>query len=335
MAEVVNGLNISEISGYVDQNSFDILGRAILGSSLSEAVTLRPGLQGNRVAVPLFSDDFSVSDQTCGWAGGTGSIIEQVFMDIYHGQIQRDYCPQVLSDTFLADSLKSGSGINGANTQLPQEELFADYFVKQMSKYTEQYLIGGQVSGAGLTYSGIQKQLVDAESGAYAPVIGQYDGFVWDARTAAELEAQGLTATHVNALTGAMAMFADQPFENALKSDQILVVNPADYKSLVSSLIKSNLYHYNPGNDVMAGVVIPGTGIKVVPTVGISEETDHKNFRFLTTSSNIIMGTNLTTDADNVSVWYSRDYNQVKLAASFSIGVLVVEPNLCLTENAN
>lgn len=310
-------LNISALSGYIQENKFDLLGRSILSTKLAENVTLKPGLQGDKVRISLMSDDFNAQESSCGW-GATGSTtLSKVDMELYHAEVERAYCPDDLRDTWLAEKLRPGA--QGGNESLPDEQIFAEYFVKNLNKWNETYLI----KGAG-SYNGIQAQLVAAESGSYSPVIGAGDAKKWVAGTAGTNE--------INAFDGAMSIFADMPFELALRDDVILVLNPNDYKALVAAMVSKNLFHYTGS---VEEVIIPGTKIKAVPTSGITQETDGQNFRFLTSSANIILGTDLVSDHETFDVWYSRDNREVRAAMKWTIGVSVVEPNLVVSENAN
>lgn len=314
---MATNFDITALSGYVQENKFDLIGRTVLNTKLAENMTLKPGLQGEKVRITLMSDDFNAQEASCGW-GATGStLLTKVDMDLYHAEVERAYCPDSLRDTWLAEKLKSGAQFG--NEQLPEEQVFAEYFVKNLQKWNEGFLI----KGAG-SINGIQAQLVAAEGGSYAPVLG--DDYKWVAGESAT------ASGNINALEGAMAMFAAMPFEIALADDQVLVVNPSDYKALVAAMVNANLFHYT--GDV-SEVIIPGTKIKVIPTSGIAQETDGKNFRFLTTTSNMILGTDLVSDYDVFDVWYSKDNREVRAAMKWTIGVAVVEPNLCVTENAN
>ena len=309
--------NVAALSGYIEQNKFQLIGRTVLNTKLSENMTLKPGLQGEKVRITLMNDDFNAQEATCGW-GATGStLLTAVDMSLYHAEVAREYCPTTLRDTWLSEKLRAGSA--AGNEQLPEEEVFAEYFVKNLQKWNEGFII----KGAG-SINGIQAQLVAAEGGSYAPVLG--DDYKWVAGESAT------ASGNINALEGAMAMFAAMPFEIALADDQVLVVNPSDYKALVAAMVNANLFHYT--GDV-SEVIIPGTKIKVIPTSGITQETDGKNFRFLTTTSNLILGTDLVSDFDQFDVWYSKDNQVVRALMKWTIGVAVVEPNLCVTENAN
>lgn len=311
--------NVDLLSGYVQENKFDLIGRTVLNTKLAENMTLKPGLQGEKVRITLMSDDFNAQEASCGW-GPTGStVLSNIDMDLYHAEVERAYCPDTLRDTWMAERLRAGA--QGGNEELPEEQVFAEYFVKNLQKWNEGFLI----KGAG-SVTGIQAQLVAAEglTASLQPAIGGGDGKKWVAGTA--------DTDEINALDGAMAMFASMPYEIALADDQVLVVNPADYKALVAAMVNANLFHYT--GDV-SEVIIPGTKIKVIPTSGITQETDGINFRILTTSSNLILGTDLVSDFDVFDVWYSKDNREVRAAMKWTIGVAVVETNLVVTENAD
>ena len=307
---------ITDLQGYVEENAFELLSKAVLETKLANYVQVRAGLQGNNVDIPLLSDDFAVAeDSSCGWADNGTTTLSQVRMELFHAKVNRAYCVQTLRDTFMSRQLSAGAA--AGQESLPFEAQAADYFVKNLTKYNESYLINGYSS----THDGIQDILAAAVTAGSVTGINQLP---WTAAAT--------SGSAVNALEAALAMFQAMPFEIALKDDLIMVVNPADYKALIGAMVNANLFHYTGSVDE---VIIPGTNIRVVASSGISSAAGLNGvyFKFLTSGSNIIMGTDLTSDFDEFKVWYSQDNDEVRASMKWTVGVTVIQPELCVVVN--
>jgi hypothetical protein len=303
---------ITDLQGYVEENAFELLSKAVLNTNLAQFIQVRAGLQGNNVDIPVFNDDFAVqADTSCAWADNGTTTLSQVRMELMHAKVQRAYCVQSLRDTFMSQMLAPGAA--AGQESLPFEAVAADFFTKNLSKWNEGYLINGYST----THDGIQDILAAAVTAGTIPAAQALDQGTWVPGTAGTGE--------LNALVGAMAIFAAMPFEIALRDDLILVMSPADYKALVGAMVNENLYHYTGS---VNEVVIPGTNIKAVPSSGATS-----GFKFLTSGNNIIMGTDLTSDFDEFKVWYSQDNDEVRASMKWTVGVTVIQPELCVAVN--
>jgi hypothetical protein len=297
------GFDLSGLTQYVDETSFELISKAVLGTNLASYVDVRAGLKGNSVAIPLLEDTFNVQDgNTCGWDANNTASISQVDMCIYHPKVQHEFCPQALRDTFMAKSLAAGQF--GSSENLPQEAVFANYFVEKLQNYNEKYIIAGTTNCPGI-------QAPIATSGVN---VAGYD-IDWTATTS---------------VAGAQALFEGLPGEVSMADDLVLTVSVGDYKALALGVTQGNYYHISPD---MQNLFIPGTNVRVVASAGIKDQTDGKNTRILTRASNIILGTDLTGDFEQFKLWYSEDNDQVRATMKWAIGMAVVEPSLSVIAN--
>ena len=297
------GFNLSALTQYVDETSFELISKAVLGTKLATYVDVRAGLKGNSVAIPLLEDTFNVQDgNVCGWNADNTASITQIDMCVYHPKVQHEFCPQALRDTFLAKSLAAGQF--GSSESLPQEQVFANYFVEKLQNYNEKYIIAGTTD-----CDGIQTPI--SASGAH--VVG-YD-IDWTAATS---------------VAAAQALYEGLPGEVSMADDLILTVSVGDYKSLALGVTQGNYYHISPD---LENLYIPGTNVRVVASAGIKDQTNGLNTRILTRASNIILGTDLTGDFEEFRLWYSEDNDQVRATMKWAIGMAVVQPNLAVIAN--
>lgn len=321
---MATALTLTGLTGYVEENAFELLSKAVLQTNLAQYITVRAGLQGNSADIPLLADDFALVNDAagaltgyyCGWNDNGNTTLSQVNMKIAHPKVQRAYCVNTLRDTFMSQQLSAGA--QGGEESLPFEAVAANYFTQRVTKYNEDYLISGAVLGgpesgdSEITYTGIQGQCAAAVTAGTMTGINQA---AWTASNAYDL---------------AMAIYAAMPAELMMRDDNILVLNPADYKALVAGMVAENLYHFNVNDREL---FLPATNVRVVMSSGIPTGGSSVNFKFLTSGANIIMGTDLTSDFDEFRVWYSQDNDEVRASMKWAVGVAIVQPELVIAVN--
>lgn len=296
------------LASYVDETSFELISKTVLGTNLATYVDVRAGLKGNVVDIPLVDETFNItSGDACGWSANNTASISQVTMNIYHAKVQHEYCPQVLRDTFMAGKLAAGQF--AGSESLPYEAVFAGQMVEKLQNWNEKFLIDGKGSSLG-----IRVQM----SASYAA----------DADTYKDLISGSWTATNSVSQSQTMYELLDGEISNA--DDLVLILSVGDYKKLALGVTQGNYYHIAPD---AKNLFIPGTNVKVIACAGIKDQSGGKNNRFLTRASNIILGTDLTGDFEQFKVFYSQDNDQVRATMKWAIGVAVKEPGLGIIAN--
>ena len=296
------------LAQYVDETSFELISKAVLGTNLATYVDVRAGLKGNKVDIPLVDETFNIENGAlCGWSANNTASISQVEMDIYHAKVQHEYCPQVLRDTFMAGKLAAGQF--AGSESLPYEAVFAGQLVEKLQNWNEKFLINGKSTSNGIQY---------AFSASYAADGDTYKDLISGSWTAATSVSQSQT------------MYELLDAEISTADDLILIVSVGDYKKLALGVTQGNYYHIAPD---ATNLFIPGTNVKVIACAGIKDQTGGKNNRFLTRASNIILGTDLTGDFEQFKVFYSQDNDQVRATMKWAIGVAVKEPGLGIIAN--
>lgn len=291
------------LTQYVDETSFELISKAVLGTSLGSYVDVRAGLKGNRVDIPLVDETFNIGDgEACGWNADNTASISTVPMDIYHAKLQHEYCPATLRDTFMAGKLASGQF--GGNESLPYEEVFAGQLVEKLANWNEKFLISGK----------------GASDGIQTPISA----------SGVEVPGTDIDWTATTSVAGAHSLYEGLPGEVSNADDLIMVVSMGDFKALQLGITQGNYFHIAPD---AKEVFVPGTNIRVVPSAGILDQTNGKNTRILTRASNIVMGTDLTGDFEQFKLWYSEDNDQVRAMMRWAIGAAVIQPELAVIAN--
>ena len=308
-----NGV-IDNISGYVDENSFDLISKSVLGTNLAQYINVRVGLQGKTVDIPLMESDFVVSDgDACGWSDTETTTITQVTMNLANNKINAKFCAQALRDTFMSKALAAGA-MNGGES-LPYEEVYANYFVEKLNKWNEDFLIKGD---SARSIDGIQDIFAGGTAAAEFGTGGT---------SAAWTSAAGAA----NAVTLAQGMYEALPAKVSMRDDLILVVSPQDYKVLQLAVTQGNYYHIAPDS---ANLYIPGTNVRVVSSSGIDYNSG-VSFKFLGPANSVIMGTDLTSDFEEFKLWYSQDNDEIRSLMRWIVGVAITDPSDFVITNKN
>jgi hypothetical protein len=293
--------NVSTITGYIDENSYDLISKSILGTQLASVMNVRVGLSAKKVDIPLMEGEFIIQDgANCGFTNSGTTTITQITMELANNKVQQTYCPQTLRDTFLSQSLAPGAVQSG----LSFEQLIADYFVQKLQQSNEDFIINGQGSVSGLTH-----YLTTANG-----VVSAATASAW---------------TTANAVEKANAMYAALSGQSQLSNDMVLLVSPSQFRVIKTALVQANLYHYRPDMTDLR-LIIPGIDVEVIPCYGIRGTI--ANRKYLGPKSTLFLGTDLLSDYEQFRLFYDEGEDTLKSSMRWRIGVQVSEPNNWVAE---
>jgi hypothetical protein len=109
-----------------------------------------------------------------------------------------------------------------------------------------------------------------------------------------------------------------------------------DYSALVTGLMNAGLTYgtylnglggANVDPNSADGLSFPGTGLRVIPVVGLNGT----NKLYAARLSNMFIGVDAEGDFNSLETWYSQDDRVVKLAMEFKVGVQVAFPAEVIT----
>lgn len=284
--------NITDITGYVDENSFDLISKAVLETPLADYFNIRVGLKAGDNKIPIMNGDFFVQDGgSCGYTTSGDTTITQIDLNLKAAKVNQSYCPETLRTTFLSQSLAAGQF--AGNESIPVEQLMAEYFVKKLNNYNENFLINGDGAYNGLT------DIITVANGA-TQVTGQ-------------------TYTVSNAVSKAQELYSQLPDEVMMMDDLILILSPQQYRVMQLAITQENYYHIAPGGELF----VPGTSVRIVPSLGCTNAQ-----KFMGSTSTLYLGTDLSSDFEQFRVFYSADNDEVRSLMKWAIGVAVTQPEL-------
>lgn len=290
--------DLSALTKYTDELSFELIGKAVLTTDLMSEIDLRTGLKAGTVAINLLEGDMTIADLACGWNPAGDITLSQVDIVIRDKQVKMELCPNDLREYWASQSLKASAH----NEEIPAEQVIADYYVKQLKKANENFLINGDG-----TADGIKDQITVANGATL------------------QLGATASAWTISNSVEQALNIFDAIAEEVKDREDLIMVVSPAAFAVLRRALVAQNYFHYSQGE--AKSLDLPGANIKVVKSSGLIGS----NYVFAGPAAFIVGGTGLEDDFSSFKFFYDQGEDIVKFMAKWRLGVAVHQVNLFAT----
>ena len=191
------------------------------------------------------------------------------------------------------------------NTTIPFEQIYAEEKVAQISSLIDTLIWQGNTSVTGNT--------------------GLCNGFIKLANTT---YSGSVVTGNVNSVTSITPSNIVAVVDNAIQVIPVNIVAMDDLylycgydfaRTYFTALRNANLYNYpsveTGANDFM--ITIPSSNVKLVAVKGLNAT----NKFFISTKSNLFFGCDLLNDYENFELWYSQDFQEVRMASKWKSGV--------------
>ena len=293
------GFNIAALPAYTDQLSNELIAKSVLTTDLLSYLDVRTGYTSGQMSINLVDADLPVSALSCGWSSDGEITYTQVNVSIESLQSKTEVCPEDLRSVYQSAFMSAGTG----NDEIPFEEIISGQYAEKLTKYNEGFLINGFGTTPGL------KAIITGANGANVPA----GAAAW---------------TVANAVDQALDLYdaIDESVKD--RDDLIMVVSPANYRTLTRALVAQNLYHFDSvsGNEVL---MLPGTNIQIVKSSGLVGSDNV----FAGPGKFIIAATGLQDEMDSFVWFYDQGADVMKFRAAWRLGVGVGQVNLFATND--
>lgn len=292
-----------DLSALPEYNSYgsELLIKSILGLTLPKYATIRPNLKGTTEKVGFVTNDVILQDLDCGFTPTGNTTQDLVTVNLCNKKVNQSLCPYDLHDTYLSQSLSN------ANFQeaVPFEEVILTDISNRIANKVETQLWKNKVA-SGDCFDGVEA-LITSGNGA------------------TQITYTGATAS--NGLDVFTAIYQAIPANVLHRNDLVIFTNYSNYRALVASMRNSsyvNLFTLDSANAAQGeewSLILPGTNVRVVPTVGL----DGVNAYFAGPASYFMFGMN--SEIMTVKSLYDPFEDIVKIMANvtYGIGVFDVE----------
>jgi hypothetical protein len=302
------GFNLSSLATYTDEVGGELIRRAILEGETAKIIKVQPGVKGSQ-AINLLNSTLVVQEGTCGWNSSGSTIYTQRDIQVCQYKVNESLCPADLNNYWLGQLLTPGS----TPETVPFEAQISELKVAQISQYVENLMWGA--SSADTCFSGF-KELVEQQGSGTTTVTG------------------GIVVTGSSALTSSNALAQVDLLVEAIpddivdRTDLVVFMSHANYRKYLINYRTANYYHYNPESSYEDFKTFhPATNILVHPVGGLNGS----NLLVLMPAGYAVMGVDLLSDQETLKMFYSVDFDEVRLRSNFKIGVQLAWPNFVIT----
>jgi len=300
-------LDVSGLSVYTDENKLDLIKKSILEGRTLEYVTIQPDIKSS-ATINIIDSTLVGQAGACGFASNGTTTLTQRTLSVAPIKVNESICVDTLESYYTQKMMNAGS----YNDSIPFEQIFAEDKAEKIADMIETILWKGDTSGSGNV--ALADGLLKVIDGASA-VDGNVDGVT---------VATGITSANIVDIIDGLVDSIPADVINA--DDLVLFVGYDKYRTYAKALRDANLFHYNGAENQGQefSQMVPGTNVKVVAVKGLNG-TDRM---IVSRVANLYVGVDMLNDAEDFSIFYSQDNDEVRFISKFKLGVQVAFPEL-------
>jgi hypothetical protein len=296
-------LNLLALTAYTNEFAIDLIKEAVLKGRTVDLVTVQGGIKSS-ATINRLSTVLNAQGGACGWNATGSTILDQRTISVCDIKINEAICLNDLEAFYTQVQMNPGS----YNTEIPFEQLYAENKRDQIMALIEDLIWRGDtVGGSGnlALCDGLVKLFNDGITASNTAQYGTYS----NANVANEIIDkidEAITKINANVIDATdLHVFMSYPL----------------FRIYAKALRDANLFHYtgaeNQGGDFT--LMVPGTNVRAIAVRGLN----NVNRFVISPASNIYVGTDLMTDAEDFRIFYSQDFDEVRFLAKWKIGVQV------------
>ena len=290
------------LTSYTDQERLPLITKAVFSARSAALFTKQVGIKF-AAALNLMDTDAQIqSGDACGYTTSGTTAFTQRNITVGRMKVQETLCPRSLEQYWMQTQLTQGSNYEG----VPFEQAFSEQKALRIAEALENAIWQGNAY-----FSGVN-QLLNAASGSV--VSGNTDAI-----------SGAITSSNVIQIFD--TIYTRIPQAILTKTDLVMFCGWDTFRLLVMAFKANTGVMYNQVD--LAGladgeIVYPGTNIKVIAVPGLTGTS-----RIVATYlGNLFYGTDLLSDEEQFSIWFSRDNDEVRFQAAFKAGVQFAYPDL-------
>jgi hypothetical protein len=200
---------------------------------------------------------------------------------------------------------------------VPFEQQIADLKVKQIQQRIETQIWQGSTAATGAThacFNGFKLLISQSTGNTYASAVASSSGTTFSA--SASYGQAGNPITEVDNLINVLD-------DNAMSREDLRVfMSYANFRLYVQALTRANFFqNYIGSTDItaMMEATHPNTNVKVIPTIGLNGSAQV----VIGPAEFMVVGFGLMDDHEKLSIWYSKDFDELRLRANYNYDVTI------------
>ena len=300
---------VAPLTTYTEQQRLPLITKAVFAARSAALFTKQVGIKSSAALNLMDTDAAIASGDSCGWTSSGTTTFTQRNITVGRMKIQEELCPRSLEQYWMQSQLTAGSSYDG----VPFEQAFSEQKALRIAEALETAIWQGNAY-----FSGIN-QLLNAASGS--TVLANASSTTWNPVSASV----GITTSNVISIFD--KVYNDIPQAILTKTDLVIFCGWNNFRTLIGAFKAQTGVMYNQVDlQGMADgdIVYPGTNVRVIAVPGLT----NTNRIVCTYLGNLFYGTDLLSDEENFSMWYSQDNDEVRFQAAFKAGVQFAYPDL-------
>ena len=274
---------LTGLTTYIEERRLPLIKEAVLKSKSASLFTPQTDVKW-KAALNLVSVAPVLQDgSACGWTDAGNAELSQRIITAPTIKINQAFCYKDFLKYWTGYEVRVGVG----QETMPFEEYFTSLIVDEVKAKNEEMIWKGN---SDLGVEGIL-DLTDADS------------TVVSAATA---------ATAYDAIKNVYMAIPEKVLDKA-----VIFVGADVFRSFIMEMVDKNLYHYSANGYPTEEFVFPGTNTKVIAVNGLNSTKRIVAARL----ENLFIGVDMMDDAEKFEMWYSKDFDQYRLAIQYNLGV--------------
>jgi hypothetical protein len=298
--------SLGTLTAYTEQQRLPLITKAVFSARTASLFTKQVGIKSASALNLMDTDAALAAGTACGWTAAGTTTFTQRNITVAPMKVQEALCPRSLEQYWMQSQLTAGSTYDG----VPFEQAFSEQKALRIAEALENAIWSGSTLVTGLL------TILNAASGS--TVSGN---------TAAVSASVGITTS--NAISIFDNIYNRIPQAILTRNDLVIFCGWDTFRTLIgafkSTTNASVMYNQVDLQGLADGdIIYPGTNVRVVAVPGLLGY----NRMVCSYLGNFFYGTDLLSDEENFSLWYSQDNDEVRFQAAFKVGVQVAYPDL-------
>lgn len=274
---------LTGLTQYIEERRLPLIKEAVLKSKSASLFTPQTDVKW-KAALNLVSVAPVLQDgSACGWNAQGNAELSQRIITAPTIKVNQAFCHKDFLKYWTGYEVRIGVG----EEKMPFEEYFTGLIVENVKAANEEMIWKGN---SDLGVDGVL-DLIDA------------DNTVVSATTA---------ASAYDAIKNVYMAIPEKVLDKA-----VIFVGADTFRSFIMEMVDKNLYHYSADGYPTEEFVFPGTNTKVIAVNGLNGTKRIVAARL----ENLFIGVDLMDDAEKFEMWYSKDFDEYRLAIQYNLGV--------------
>lgn len=283
MSVVLTGL-----TQYIEERRLPLIKEAVLKSKSAALFTPQTDVKWKAALNLVMATPVLQDGSACGFNDAGTAELSQRVITAPTIKVNQAFCHKDFLKYWTGYEVRVGVG----EENMPFEEYFTSLIVEEVKAANEKLIWQGDTASEDNTLN-----LTDG----ILKLVGE-DSTVVSATTA---------ASAYDAIKNVYMKIPEKVLDKA-----VIFVGADTFRTFIQEMVDKNLYHYS-ANNTDQEFIFPASNTKVIAVNGLNGTDKIVAARL----ENLFIGVDMMDDAEKFEMWYSKDFDQYRLAIQYNLGV--------------